>query len=115
MPVEIETTDLGNHFADLKSCISMGYLSLEPYNFVSFRVIHQMANLLQLDKPKDYYNPVDLDTQDSEEVLIQEYAAKFKGAFSYEKLYWNDYNINRFNDAKEAMDKAATEAHMMHH
>lgn len=40
----------------------MGYLSLEPYNYVSFRVIHQMANLLQLDKPKDYYNPIDLDS-----------------------------------------------------
>ena len=109
VPIEIETTDLGNHFVDLKSCISMGYLSLEPYNYVSFRVIHQMANLLQLDKPKDYYNPIDLDSQDCEELLVQEYAQKFKSAFTYEKLYWNDYNVHKFNDATEAMDKAATE------
>ena len=39
-PVEVETTQLGMNFAALKSVISQGLYCLDPYNYVSFRVLH---------------------------------------------------------------------------
>ena len=39
-PVEIETTRLGRDFKELKSVISGDYQCLEPYTYVSFRVLY---------------------------------------------------------------------------
>lgn len=73
MPIEIEATILSQNFRDMKNIISAGYESLEPYNYVSFRVIHQMANMLQVEKPKIIYDPVELDSESLGSELIEAY------------------------------------------
>ena len=45
-PVEVETTQLGMDFESLRAAIQQGYECIDPYTYVSFRILHQMANLL---------------------------------------------------------------------
>ena len=52
------------NFAALKSVISQGLYCLDPYNYVSFRVLHQMANLLGMNTAKDIYEPVEVEDED---------------------------------------------------
>ena len=55
IPIEIETTALGSR---LKSLIELltGPTCLKPYTYISFRVLHAMANLLQFEKAENKMN-----------------------------------------------------------
>ena len=46
IPIEIEYTALGNSFMTLRDCLA-GTKALQPFTPVSFRVIQQIANVLQ--------------------------------------------------------------------
>jgi len=46
-PVEIESTQMGLDFEALLYAIRTSHEQIEPYNLVSFRILHQMANLLE--------------------------------------------------------------------
>lgn len=61
IPIEIEDTYMGNSFDVLREAIN-GNDKLQCYNYVSFRILHQMADILQMkfrdnniDKPFDSY------------------------------------------------------------
>lgn len=85
-PVEIETTELGNEFESLRGTIQGSHLSLRPYNYVSFRVLHQMANLLQSEKPKiqDVAFVGELDSNYIREIYHESLLCKIK----LEKQFW---------------------------
>lgn len=40
LPIEIEMTQVGQHFSYIMKLVSSGYQSLVPYNYVSYRVLH---------------------------------------------------------------------------
>jgi len=44
---------------DLKKVIAQGNASLRPYNYMSFRIVNQIANLLQYEKNKEFFAPND--------------------------------------------------------
>lgn len=56
-PIEIEVTQMGMDFEALRGAIQQGFRQIEPYNYISFRILHQMANLLQQEYPKGTYEP----------------------------------------------------------
>lgn len=39
-PIEVETTQMGADFEALRQCLQQSYNSIEPYNYVSFRILH---------------------------------------------------------------------------
>jgi len=67
--VEVETTQLGMDFESLRSSVQQGYQCLKPYHYVSFRVLHQMANLLQKEKAKGLYEVAQSDEFDLEHLM----------------------------------------------
>ena len=58
-PIEIEATALGMDMHDLKRVVAQGNARLTPYNFTSFRVVNQIANLLQYEKNPEMFSPND--------------------------------------------------------
>lgn len=57
-PIEVEFTEMGQDFESLRNAIT-GNDSVNPYNFVAFRILHQMANLLQFYKDNELFDPYD--------------------------------------------------------
>lgn len=58
IPLLLEDTSIGIKFDNLKSVISQGFQCLSPYNFVSFRILSSIANLLTLERSKDEVEPI---------------------------------------------------------
>ena len=49
MPIELEDTELGKSMDKLLDLLIVNHEdlnTLQPYNYVSFRLLHRMANLL---------------------------------------------------------------------
>lgn len=63
-----------------------------------------MANMLQVEKPKEIYGPIELKTEEMGEYLIELYKQRLEIRFAYEKMFWIDFNQTKFLDAKEGMD-----------
>jgi hypothetical protein len=55
-PIEVEDTQLGLSFDSLRNAIT-GHDSINPYNYVAFRILHRMANLLQFEHVTVNYDP----------------------------------------------------------
>ena len=78
---------MGMDFESLRGAIQQGHLQIEPYNYISFRILHQMANLLQQQWPDKTYDPIDLGEQESTE-LIDAYKKKLDVKKEYEDKFW---------------------------
>mmetsp|Transcript_35456 Transcript_35456/g.46670 ORF Transcript_35456/g.46670 Transcript_35456/m.46670 type:complete len:81 (+) Transcript_35456:92-334(+) len=78
---------------------------------MSFRVISQIANLLQYEKPKEMYMPNDMEMQVLCEELMDSSRNKFAERIKYENNFWHDYNRDRISQLQEQMDKVAAENH----
>ena len=110
-PVEIEATELGLDMYDLKCVVAQGNAAMHPYNYVSFRVINQIANLLQYEKNKEMFSPNDAELSILEEELIETAREKFKERCDYERLYWSDFDRDLNENIKKNMDKKAKKHH----
>ena len=86
-PVEVETTQMGMDFESLRSAIQQSYQQIEPYNQVSFRVLHQMANLLEQQAPEGSYEPLALNMNDQEQI-IEAYRQNLENKKIYERKFW---------------------------
>ena len=91
--MEVEATQLGMDFESLRNAITQGYEAIEPYNYVSFRILHQMANLLM---PHDEvtYNPENLGEYMNNSI-IKAYRNNLEIKMKYEKKFWPDTSRNR--------------------
>ena len=100
-PIEVEDTYLGHSFDALRNAIT-GHESINPYNFVSFRILHRMANLLQGEYTIQSYDPSDV--HDSEKIpdqLIENYRDSLAEKIKFEKGYWPDHNKARIEKVRE--------------
>ena len=103
MPIELETTALGYKIATLISCIS-GDNHIKPYTLSSFRLIHQMANLLQFEREDNKMN-----NYQNHEVIIEElfvfFRRNLKRQITKELSYWSEYNhtklLNKYESSEE--------------
>ena len=92
-PIEVETTQMGMDFESLRNAISQGNDCVDPYNYISFRILHQMANLLQSFAPPGTYDPKIIgDTQD--DYIIEAYQENLKNKIRFETDFWRFHNQN---------------------
>ena len=110
-PIDVEATVVGLDMHDLKRVVAQGNAALHPYNYVSFRVVNQIANLLQYEKHKDMFAPNNAELCILGEELIDTAREKFKERCAYERMYWSDFDRDLNENVKEAMDKTATAHH----
>ena len=100
-PIELETTQLGMDFESLKMAIAPSTNQIDPYNWVSFRILHQMANLLQNQYPQGTYLALAAGDNDESEALIKAYQANLELKKTYEYRFWEakqDINADIDND-----------------
>jgi len=95
-PVEVEVTQMGMDFESLRGAIQQGHMQIEPYNYISFRILHQMANLLQQEWPKGTYDPIVLDKDSAK--LIDAYRDKLEVKKRYEENFWELSSSSRLNE-----------------
>ena len=101
IPIEIEDTYLGHSFDALRNAIT-GHESINPYNNVSFRILHRMANLLQGNYTIRSYDPSDQnESDDIPDQLIDHYRDSLEDKKNNEKMYWPDHNQERIDRVKE--------------
>ena len=103
IPIEIEYTELGSQFSKLRDCL-IGSKSLKPFKTVSFRVIQQIANVLQhtqtthfnMPKSSRYYHKVD----EMKQNLIDGLQKRIKGEMDLwsNKEQFNNYTENLLHD-----------------
>ena len=107
VPLLLEDTSIGIKFDNLKSVVSQGFQCLSPYNYVSFRVLSSIANLLSLEKSKEDLEPLklsDLKGEDFDDTLLDTYAKSLQVKITNEKDIWSDFNRARNDELMEGMD-----------
>lgn len=105
----------GSDLHDLKRVVAQGNSFLHPYNYMSFRVINQIANLLQYEKQKEMYEPNDTEMAVLIEELIDTAREKFIIRMNTERAFWPDYNRDRVAQMQEQLDKGAADLHEAQH
>ena len=115
IPIEIETTALGSR---LKSLIELltGPTCLKPYTYISFRVLHAMANLLQFEKAENKMNNY-INANKIEAELFIYYNNDLKKQIAKEKGFWSEFNpeklLDKFESSEEAVLNNYEENHHM--
>ena len=74
----------------------MSYDQIRPYNYVSFRIIQQMANLLQNDEARALYDPIVLNDSDVGDFMIDQYRNNLEEKKRNEQKFW------RFDGSRNA-------------
>ena len=87
-PVEIEETWLGRNMDVLIYTVT-GTDSIEPYNYVSFRLLQRMADILMNKVDIEVVDPFQAGV-DVIEHLAEHYRQKFKKRKREERAYWQD-------------------------
>lgn len=87
IPIEIEYTTLGTSFETLRECLA-GPKSLQPFTPVSFRVIQQIANVLQgVDRSK-FIRPKVLVGERKDESMRKSLEESFEQRILHEMDIW---------------------------
>jgi len=93
-PVEIEDTQLGMSMEILAQPINPGQESLEPYNYVAFRVIQRIADVLMNKVEMDLMNPFKQEEGKPEVKVIKRMMDHYKDRLrmrkSMERGFWED-------------------------
>ena len=76
-------------FESLRNSITQGFESIEPYNYVSFRILHQMANLLQKPHSEVTYEPENLGDNQMNSIIMA-YRRNLKIKTDYETKFWTE-------------------------
>lgn len=102
-PIEIEDTWLGRNMDVLIYALT-GTDSIEPYNYVSFRVLQRMGDILM--------DRIDLDVidtfqagEDVIEKLKTNYREKLKARKRLERTYWEDPSPDFLSKLQQSTDQ----------
>lgn len=94
-------TSAGADLHDLKRVVAQGNSFLHPYNYMSFRVVNQIANLLAYEKESSMYDPNDQEMAVLIEELVETSREKFIQRMNLERAFWPDYNRERIASLEE--------------
>ena len=75
-------------FESLKAAIQTSTQQIDPYNWVSFRILHQMANLLQNQYPAGTYEAFGQRETEDSLLLIKSYQSNLEIKKTYENRFW---------------------------
>ena len=92
IPIEVEMTEIGRNFQELRHALT-GAESVQPYTYVSIRVIQRIADILQARPEPDIHDPFvpGMDTVESLKAGLYE---NFHSKIVFEQEVWQD-NMDR--------------------
>lgn len=97
IPIEIETTFLGSSFANFKD-LFFGADSLDPWNFTSFRVLQQVANILQNLDPLSINTFENISVEKITDAMTRNLKNGLRKRLNLELELWYDTREEEFQD-----------------